>query len=66
MTLCLLHVVNEIRWASKRNFTHLLILSEKGKVCNGMVICALPHGPTAFFKVSISVVVGMHPDEQKL
>lgn len=39
-------------WAAKRGFTHLLVLSENAKVCNGMVVCVLPAGPTAFFKVS--------------
>jgi len=52
--------------AVKRNFTHLIVLSEKNKVCNGMIISHLRRtgaaaggdeeskcaGPTAFFKVS--------------
>ncbi len=59
MTLLPLPGLHEIRWAAKRQFTHLLVLSEKDKVCNGMVMCALPHGPTAFFKVSITVVGGI-------
>jgi ribosome production factor 1 len=53
-------------FALKRNFTHLIVLSEKNKVCNGMIISHLRRtgaaaggdehakcaGPTAFFKVS--------------
>ena len=39
------------------DFTHLIVLSEKSKVCNGMIISHLPSGPTAFFKVS-NVVPG--------
>jgi ribosome production factor 1 len=53
-------------FAGKRNFTHLMVLSEKSKVCNGMIISHLRRtgaaaggdeqykcaGPTAFFKVS--------------
>jgi ribosome production factor 1 len=54
------------KFATARAFTHLLVLSEKAKVCNGLFIShlgapspdtnALP-GPTAFFKVS-NVVTG--------
>eukprot|EP00591_Stephanopyxis_turris_P017636 CAMPEP_0195537810 /NCGR_PEP_ID=MMETSP0794_2-20130614/48681_1 /TAXON_ID=515487 /ORGANISM="Stephanopyxis turris, Strain CCMP 815" /LENGTH=333 /DNA_ID=CAMNT_0040671643 /DNA_START=116 /DNA_END=1117 /DNA_ORIENTATION=+ len=40
------------KYASNRNFTHVVILSEKSKVCNGMIVSHLPAGPTAFFKVS--------------
>uniref|UniRef100_A0A7S1Z5U4 Brix domain-containing protein n=1 Tax=Ditylum brightwellii TaxID=49249 RepID=A0A7S1Z5U4_9STRA len=51
------------RYAINRDFTHLMVLSEKSKVCNGMIISHLrpspDHvggnargGPTAFFKVS--------------
>lgn len=47
-------------FASNRKFTHLIVLSEKSKVCNGMLISHLRPsgaarglgGPTAFFKVS--------------
>lgn len=52
--------------AGKRDFTHIMILSEKSKVCNGMIISHIRKtgaaaggdehykcaGPTAFFKVS--------------
>jgi ribosome production factor 1 len=53
-------------FAVNRDFTHLIVLSEKSKVCNGMIISHLRRtgaaaggdersmcaGPTAFFKVS--------------
>jgi len=39
-------------FASNKKFTHLIVLGEKAKVCNGMIISRLPEGPTAFFKVS--------------
>lgn len=35
-----------------RNFTYLMIINEDRKVPNGMVLCHLPEGPTAHFKVS--------------
>lgn len=38
--------------ANSKNFTHLIILSEKNKVCNGMLVIHLIIGPTAFFKLS--------------
>lgn len=52
--------VKEIcQFATNRQFTHLMVLSEKSKKCNGLIISHLrPHddtglaGPTAFFKVS--------------
>jgi ribosome production factor 1 len=53
-------------FAGTRDFTHLMVLSERSKVCNGMIISHLRRtgaaagadeqykcaGPTAFFKVS--------------
>mmetsp|Transcript_69519 Transcript_69519/g.77762 ORF Transcript_69519/g.77762 Transcript_69519/m.77762 type:complete len:360 (-) Transcript_69519:51-1130(-) len=45
-------------FASNRDFTHVIILSENAKHCNGMTICHVGRGsdetlgPTAFFKVS--------------
>lgn len=50
-------------FATNKQFTHLIVLSEKSKVCNGMIISHLGttdmtgcyntvSGPTAFFKVS--------------
>ena len=38
--------------ADMKGFTHLVILSEKNKECNGMLVIHLPIGPTAFFKLS--------------
>lgn len=39
-------------FASNRKFTHLVVLGEKAKKCNSMLLTHLPAGPTAFFKVS--------------
>jgi ribosome production factor 1 len=39
-------------FATNREFTHVIVLSEKSKVCNSMLVSHLPHGPTAYFKVS--------------
>eukprot|EP00941_MAST-03F_sp_MAST-3F-sp1_P001258 g1258.t1 len=50
--------VKEIcQYANNKNFTHLIVLSEKNKVCNGAIVSHLngvgkDAGPTAFFKVS--------------
>jgi ribosome production factor 1 len=47
-----------VDFATHRDFTHLMVLTEKSKQCNGMILShLLPHhhgmaGPTAFFKVS--------------
>uniref|UniRef100_A0AAX7VMZ0 Ribosome production factor 1 n=1 Tax=Astatotilapia calliptera TaxID=8154 RepID=A0AAX7VMZ0_ASTCA len=35
-----------------RNFTYLMVINEDRQVPNGMVLCHLPDGPTAHFKVS--------------
>lgn len=45
------------QFASNKGFTHLVILAEKQKACNGLLITHLPVGPTAFFKLS-SFVAG--------
>jgi ribosome production factor 1 len=42
-------------FAANRDFTHVIVLSEKAKHCNGMTISHVAKdnvGPTAFFKVS--------------
>ena len=39
-------------FASNKDFTHVIIISEKAKVANGMLVAHLPVGPTAFFKLS--------------
>ncbi|CAB1453114.1 unnamed protein product [Pleuronectes platessa] len=35
-----------------RNFTYLMVVNEDRKMPNGLVLCHLPDGPTAHFKVS--------------
>ena len=40
------------QYAANKKFTHLIVLSEKSKVCNGMIVSNIPAGPTAYFKVS--------------
>jgi len=45
--------INEIiKFASNKDFTHLIVLGEKAKESNGLILTHLPAGPTAFFKVS--------------
>lgn len=45
--------VNDMaQFAISRNFTHLFVLLEKDKVCNGLLVTHLPIGPTAFFRLS--------------
>ena len=48
-------MVNQIAtFARNKAFTHLMVLSEKDKVCNGILLTHLGAngiGPTAFFKV---------------
>jgi ribosome production factor 1 len=39
-------------FANTKEFTHVIVLSEKAKVCNAMLLVHLPIGPTAFFKLS--------------
>lgn len=62
--------------SGKKDFTHLMVLSEKSKVCNGMIISHLRKtaaasggdgeyecaGPTAFFKVSNVITSTDVPD----
>ncbi|KAK6179255.1 hypothetical protein SNE40_011658 [Patella caerulea] len=38
--------------AIEKEFTDLIIINEDRKIPNGMVICHLPNGPTAHFKLS--------------
>mmetsp|Transcript_6055 Transcript_6055/g.18251 ORF Transcript_6055/g.18251 Transcript_6055/m.18251 type:complete len:302 (-) Transcript_6055:305-1210(-) len=40
------------KFASNKQFSHVIVLSEKAKRCNGLLVAKLPVGPTAFFKVS--------------
>eukprot|EP01038_Epipyxis_sp_PR26KG_P004810 gene4810-6739_t len=47
------HLVTDLsKYAHNKQFTHLIILSEKQKVCNGLLITHLPTGPTAFYRLS--------------
>ena len=50
------NVADVLRAASKRDFTMLLVFTEKAKQCHGVGMVKLPGGPTARFKVS-SVVM---------
>ena len=45
-------VKDMVNKSSDKNFTHLIVLGEKNKTCNGMLLSHLPHGPTAYFKIS--------------
>eukprot|EP01031_Cornospumella_fuschlensis_P028708 gene28708-34656_t len=38
--------------AGDKGFTHLMILGERLKQCNGLLVAQLPDGPTAYFKLS--------------
>ena len=49
------HVKEICEWAAKRDFTHVVVLSEKNKQCNRMLVSHLPTGPTALFKISTVV-----------
>eukprot|EP00516_Mucochytrium_quahogii_P001430 CAMPEP_0203745926 /NCGR_PEP_ID=MMETSP0098-20131031/1516_1 /ASSEMBLY_ACC=CAM_ASM_000208 /TAXON_ID=96639 /ORGANISM=" , Strain NY0313808BC1" /LENGTH=289 /DNA_ID=CAMNT_0050633851 /DNA_START=197 /DNA_END=1066 /DNA_ORIENTATION=- len=40
------------KWAHNKGFTHLIVLGEKLKECNQMLVNHLPVGPSALFKVS--------------
>ena len=45
-------IADMIEAAGTKDFTHLVVLAEKNKVCNGALVTILPAGPTAFFKLS--------------
>ena len=50
-------------YAANKKFTHLMVLSEQHKVCNGMLMTKLPLGPSCFFKVSnvtVSAKIASH------
>ena len=40
------------QFAISKEFSHLIVLSEKEKKCNGLLVTHLPIGPTAFFRLS--------------
>lgn len=46
------HIKDLAKYAANKKFTHLVMLSEKDKACNGLIITHLPVGPTVFLKVS--------------
>ena len=39
-------------FAHAKKFTHLVVLGEKAKTCNSLIVSRLGTGPTAFFRVS--------------
>lgn len=41
-----------VKDAIEKGYTHLIVLGEKNKKCNGMLLCHLESGPTAYFKIS--------------
>ena len=41
-----------VAWAAKREYTHVLVVNEKHKKCNQLIVCHLPNGPTAHFKLT--------------
>ena len=41
-----------VEFSEKKNFTHIIVLNEKDKVCNQMIVTHLPYGPTAHYKVT--------------
>lgn len=46
-------------YAETHEFTHLMVLSEKSKICNGILLTHLGGngkvGPTAFFRVRLAI-----------
>ena len=47
-----LTVTDMTKYANDNGFTHVVVMSEKYKKCDGMLITHLPIGPTAFFRIS--------------
>ena len=41
-----------VAFAAKRAYTHVLVVNEKRKKCNQLIVCHLPGGPTAHFKLT--------------
>lgn len=48
-----------IEYAKKKDFTDLMVFAEKHKKPNGVYLCHLPNGPTAFFKLT-KLKLGAH------
>lgn len=47
-----LTVKEMVNFAMNKEFTHIIVLSEKQKKCDGILVSHLPTGPTAFFRLS--------------
>lgn len=43
-------------WANEKAFTHLVVLTERLKRPNGMILIKLPYGPTAAFKLRSTIL----------
>jgi len=41
-----------VEFSEKKSFTHIMVINEKDKQCNAMIVTHLPYGPTACFKVT--------------
>ena len=41
-----------------KGFTDILIFHETSGICDGLIVCHLPYGPTAYF--SLSDVIARH------
>lgn len=54
-----------VEYAKNRQFTHVCIVNEDRKQLNGLLICYLPHGPTALFKLSSVVLSKEIPNHTK-
>ncbi len=50
------HVKEICGWAHKKSFTHVIVLGEKSKKVNRMLVSHLPTGPTALFKLTTVVL----------
>jgi ribosome production factor 1 len=49
------------RHAAARGYTDLLILNERAKCPNGLLLCHLPNGPTALFRLSRALLPSAIP-----
>ena len=50
------HVKEICGWAHNKSFTHVIVLAEKAKKVNRLLVSHLPTGPTALFKLSTVVL----------
>ena len=53
------HVKEICGWAHARGFTHVIVLAEKAKKVNRLLVSHLPVGPTALFKLTTVVLESM-------